>query len=153
MLASFIQKIRRSKCKKTEFCSQAYMVFCLWFWNNALWPNFKMQTVLLRVVGSDTKLGQLLTKVLIKMDMHVKINIHSFWKSRSDTIIFCSMHFTFCENIFSIKWKQRPIKVKKLNHFLTWVYDQLKIYTNKDIFIGQTTSISHAYLSIRWKWQ
>ena len=58
-----------------------------------------MQTVLLRVVGSDTKLGQLLTKVLIKID--IKLKIRTFWTSRSDTIIFLFYAFhILLENFF-----------------------------------------------------
>ena len=58
-----------------------------------------MQTVLLRVVGSDTKLGQLLTKILIKMD--IKLKIRTFWTSRSDTVIFLFYVFhILLENFF-----------------------------------------------------
>ena len=56
----------RSKCKKTVFCSEAYMLFCLWFWHSAQLPNLKkFRLFLLRDVGADTKIGQLPTKVFL----------------------------------------------------------------------------------------
>ena len=45
-LPPLYRKLCDQNAKKTVFCSEAYVVFCLLFWHSAQLPNFtKMQTV------------------------------------------------------------------------------------------------------------